>query len=120
MRRHHFAEQEGAGQVVVVVPQGDFAGFADRFQSGKMDHRVDLVFGEDPVDPFPVEQVDLIEPEILPGDFADAVEHFRLGIDKIVEDDNLFPRVQQFNAGVGTDITGAASDQNRHKKSSFL
>jgi hypothetical protein len=41
-----------------------------------------------------------------------SVEGTCAGVRKIVEDHDPIPRLQQFNAGVGADIAGAAGDKN--------
>ena len=54
------------------------------------------------------------------GDLLDPLQSQRGAIAQVVDDDNLVPRLQQFDAGVGTDIAGAAGDQDTHPSLSWV
>ena len=107
---HQLTEDEGAGDVVVVVAERLGDAFADRLEAREMDDRVDLGLGKDLFKTLAVEEVDLVEFEVLAGDLADAVEGLGLGVDKVVDNDEFLPAFEKLDAGVGADIAGAAGD----------
>ena len=73
------------------------------------------VFAEDLVHGRAVGDVGLDETEVLAGDLFYAGQGLGAGIVEIVHHDDVVPRIEQFNAGVAADITGAAADQDCHK-----
>ena len=79
-----------------------------------MDDRVDLLLVENLVDGRLIQQVGLIKGWTGAGDFFDAVEYLRLGVGKVVDDDNLLPCLNQLHNGVAADESGAAGDKNSH------
>ncbi len=74
-----------------------------------------LMLLKDAAHGFAVAQIGFVEGEIPAGDFADVVQRLRLGIDEIIDDDDLVPRVEQLDAGVSANVSGAARNQNLHK-----
>src|SRR5690242_5603488 len=50
--------------------------------------------------------------QLFARDALDTYERFGMTIAKIVENRNVKARVQQFNAGVRTNITGSAGNKN--------
>ena len=104
----------------MVVENGLLYAFAHCLQAGEMDDGIDVVFGKDSVHAFLVQQIHLIKLEVFAGDFPDAVQCLRLGVDEVVEDDDFLPLVQQLHAGVRTNVAGAAGDQYCHFAQSFL
>ena len=103
-------ERDRGVQVVVVVFQRLRDGFADRLQPGEMDGAVDLVLGEDAFERGAVADIRLIENDFLPGDLLDAVQGFRVGVVEVVDDDHVHALVEEFDAGVASDVSGSAGD----------
>ena len=81
---HLFAEDERTGQVVVIVFQRFLNTFANCLECSKVNDRIDVrVFIEYLFNTLFIQQIDLIESEILAGDFADFVEDLGLGVEKL-------------------------------------
>ena len=73
-----------------------------------MDGAVDLVFGEDSFERGAVADVGLVEHDLLPGDLFDAVQGFRVGVVEVVDHDHVHALIEQFDAGVASDVSGSA------------
>lgn len=67
---------------------------------------------ENAFQPFAVQHVNLIEARTLARDRFDAVERFGLGIAQIVEYGHVISCIDEFNARVAADKSGAAAYQN--------
>ena len=61
-----------------------------------------------------VDQVDLVEGEGAPAQGLDPAQGLPARVGQVVDDRDLVAAVQQFQAGVTADITGAAGDENMH------
>ena len=114
MVAHFLGQNEEAAQVVVVVLEGLLNALAHGLQAREVDDGVDGMLVEQLLHGRAVAQVGLAEGEVLAGDAADAVQCLGLGVDEIVDDDDLMSRVEQFYASVAADIAGAAGDQYLH------
>ena len=112
MLLHALAEHQGAGDIIVVVFQRFMHRFAYRFESGKVDDGINLLFFKDAVDGRLVQQVCLIKNRANAGDFFDAVEDLRLGVGKVIDDNDFFAGVDQLNDGVAADKSGSSGDEN--------
>ena len=71
---HDLEEDEGAGDVVVVILEGLGDGLAHSLEARKVDDAVDLVLGEDLLEAVAVEQVALDEGDRLADDLGDALQ----------------------------------------------
>src|SRR5450830_24949 len=111
---HRFKQHDGTGDVVVVVAQGLFDGFAHRFQTREVDDGVDLVVPECPFHSGAVADVGVDEAGGLAGDALDALLHGSVAVAEVIEDDDAVASLQEFDAGVGTDIAHAAGDKDVH------
>ncbi|EJX02305.1 hypothetical protein EVA_09588 [gut metagenome] len=120
MLLHALAEHQGAGDIIVVVFQWFMHRFAYRFESGKVDDSINLLFFKDTVDSRLIQQVCLIKNRASAGDFFDAVEDLRLGVGEVIDDNNLFAGVDQLNDGVAADKSGSSGDENSHNIHSFI
>ena len=116
---HQLEQVQGAGQVVVVVFQRFLHRLPHRLEPGEVDDPVELVGAKDRLGGGVVQQVDLAERHLFAGDLLNALHHFGAGVAEVVQDHHLVSRVQQFHAGVASDVTGAAGDQQFHKMSFF-
>ena len=85
---------------------------------GEMHDDIRLKIREDPVHCRLVAAVSLDEGRTLAGDRFDAVNDLRGAVVKIVDDDDLQPRIEQRNGRMAADEPGAAGQKNGHKKPS--
>ena len=115
---HGFAERHRAAHVVLIIFQRLAAAFAHGLEPGEMDDRVDFILGKNSVQPRAVADVTFAELEVAAGNFPDAIERFRLAVIEIIEYNDLITLLDEFDAGVRADVTGAARNKNRHN--SFL
>src|SRR3546814_12476569 len=51
---------------------------------------------------------------LAPSDLFDPIEHFGVAVAEVVENNNFVAGLKQLDAGVGSDVTGAAGNQNTH------
>ena len=79
-----------------------------------MDHRIRPVFLKDPVHGGPVPDVRFHMGDGMPHDPLHPGHRLRAGIDVVVDDHGLMAGLAELHAGVGTDETGAAGQQNFH------
>ena len=117
---HAVAEDQGPGDIVVIVFQRLVDRLTHCLQAGEMNDRVDLFLFKDRVQLLPVQNADLIEPDLLSRDLRDPVQGLAAGVYQVVDDNDLIPGVQEFNTGVASDKAGAAGDKNCHDGSSSL
>jgi hypothetical protein len=112
-RRLHGLEQgDAAADVVVVIEQGLAHRLAHRLQPGEVDHGVDVVVPEHGIQCFPVADVGLDEGEIHARQFAHPDEGFGAAVAQVVQHDDVIAGVEEFHAGVGADVAGAAGDED--------
>ena len=64
-------------------------GFADCLVAREMDDGVDILFCKDCVQGFAVQHVHFIESRCFAGDRFDPVQHFRLAVGVVVDDDHF-------------------------------
>ena len=120
MLAHDLQNGQRGVQIVAVIEQRLFDGFADGLESGKVDDAGDVVVGKKPVHRGPVAAVCLDEGRALAGDALDAVNDLRRTVVQIINNDDILSRVQQGNGGVAADEPGAASQKNGHMKPSCI
>ena len=117
MVARHIAQHQRAGDVVPVVLQRLLHAFANRLEAGEVDDGVNVVFGEDGVKRFSVQDVLLVETQlgvvgVDAADLADAVDGDLAGIAQVVHDDHAVASLDQFDAGMAADESGTARDQD--------
>jgi hypothetical protein len=61
-----------------------------------------------------VKQIRFIESQWLSGDLPYTVQGFCFAVAQVVNDDDLLIRIQEFHAGMASDITGTSGYQYRH------
>ena len=120
MLAHDLQNGQRGIQIVAVIEQRLFDGFADGLESGKVDDAGDVVVGKKPVHRGPVAAVCLDEDRALAGDALDAVNDLRRTVVQIINNDDILSRVQQGNGGVAADEPGAAGQKNGHMKPSCI
>ena len=111
---HRLQQGEGAAEVVLVVIQWNAGRLADRLEGGKVDHRIDLLFGEDPVQQSPIANIPLIEQGLLAVDGGDSGQHAALAVAEVVDHHGIHACRLQGQTGVAADISATAGDQNVH------
>ena len=108
---HGFEKHEGRGQVVGVILQRFGHGFAHHGVGGEVEHGGDLIAREDAGDDRRVSHVADDEFHIA-GDEGIAVAVF-----EGIKDDDMFPGgAGEMADRVGTDVTGAAGDEDGRRK----
>ena len=105
---HSLQQQQGAGQVVVVILQGLGNGFSHGLEPGKVDHCVNVMGGKDLLHARQIQHIRPVKGDGLAGDLLDAVDAFFLGIEQIVHDDDFIAAFQQLHAAVAADKAGTA------------
>ena len=118
---HRLYQHQRACDVVVVVLHGLLHRFADSFQTREMYNCVDLVFLENLIERFQIENVELVEFKIFSCNFLYSFERLGLRVREIVHYYYAVACLEQLYAGVASDESCAASYQNIcHNKPSFL
>ena len=72
-----------------------------------MNDRVDLRFVEQSANRIAIAQIRFTQRKFLAGNFANAVQRVGFGIDEIIQNDHLVPRIQQLHARSGFPIKPA-------------
>ncbi len=112
MRLHALTEVQGSCYIVVVITQRNIDGFPNSLQTGKMNDGIYGRFVKHPVQRLHIQQVDLMKPYRPAGDLLNTMYGFLFAVYKVVCDNHLEPRVQEFNACVAADVSGAAGYQD--------
>ena len=118
MRAHDLQNGQRGVEIVAVVEQRLLDRFADSLEPRKVDDAGDVIVAEDLVHCRLVAAVSLDEGRTLAGDRFDAANDLRGAVVKIVDDDDLQPRIEQRNGRMAADKPGAAGQKNGHKKPS--
>ena len=85
-----------------------------------MNDRVDLRFVEQSANRIAIAQIRFAQRKFLAGNFANAVQRVGFGIDEIIQNDHLVPRIQQLHARMASDKARAARDQYLHIAHPFI
>ncbi len=113
-------EREGSAEVVAVVLERDPGRLADGLERGEVDRRAErALLVEDGVELLLVADVDLVELDVLARDLLDARERLLRAVAEVVDDHDVVSRVEQFDDGVASDVSGSAGDENLHCRLSF-
>ena len=78
-----------------------------------MDHRLGAAFAQRGDQRRAVANVAAHHADLLAGDTRNARQGLGMTVAEVVEDRHPVTGVEQFDAGMGTDVTGAAGDQKR-------
>lgn len=105
---HGCKKAVGTNDVVVVVKKRFFNGLANRLQPGEMNDGLTLVLPQGRFDGRLVTNIALHQNWLTPCDLLDPVECFRVTVTEVVENDNFVAGPKEFDAGVGSDVTGTA------------
>ena len=79
-----------------------------------MNHRINRPCGKNLTQQTAIAHVAFEKRRPLARYLLDAVEHLALAVRKIVDHGDIMPRRKKRNAGVRTDETGAAGDEDMH------
>ena len=118
MLAHDLQNGQRGVQIVAVIEQRLFDRFTNSLEPRKVDDAGNVIVAEDLVHCRLVAAVSLDEGRTLAGDRFDAVNDLRGAVVKIVDDDDLQPRIEQRNGRMAADKSGAAGQKNGHKKPS--
>ena len=110
--RHRLAQRQRAADVVFVIVQRPRNGLLDRLQSGEMQHCTDGVFAEHRAQGRRVAHIAFVEGDRPAGDPLDPSTHLATAVAQIVDQHHAITGLQQFDAGMGTDVAGTSRYQN--------
>jgi hypothetical protein len=108
---HGLHQDQAAGNVVAVVLQRFLRRLADGLQPGKVQHALDGLRLEQAIEQRTVAHVALHALQRLPGDALDARQRLRAAVAEVVEHHEAVARALERHTGVGTDVAGAAGDE---------
>ena len=114
MITHDVQEDEGASHIVVIILQGLRNTFAHGLESSKVNDSIRLFGLENLCQGFCITDVGLVERNLLPDDFPHALQSLRVGIVKIVNNDNTVTSLVKLDNGVTADIAGTTCKKNLH------
>ena len=105
---------DGAGDVIVEIFQWFFDGFADRFETGKMDNRFDIVFLQDLVHSLIISNVTLFKTNRFAEYLFQPFKHGSVTVAEVVIDHHIMTAFNHFNSGMRADKSRATGKQNTH------
>jgi len=109
---HGLQQADGADDVVVVIAQRLLHRFAHRLEPGKVHHGGGLGGLQRGLQRGAVADVALDHPQRAARDALDPAQRFALRVAEVVVDGDGMAGGEQFDAGVRTDVAGAAGDEN--------
>ena len=113
---HNVEEVEGADKVVAVVLQGLADALANSLETCKMHNGFDVgILLKNSFGCCLIAQLGIDKGDSFAGDLLDADKGFLAGIAEIVNNDYVVAGLDELDAGVAADISGAAGDKNGHK-----
>jgi len=84
-----------------------------------MHYRGERVFGEQLVDARPIAQVEFAKLNLSPADRFQPVEHRRLAVVEIIDEDDFVAGFDESEGGMRADEAEAAGDENRVGQNEF-
>jgi hypothetical protein len=114
MALHRFQQIEGGELVIGVVVQGVRDRFANGFQRGEMDNRVNLLLLENGFGGGLIAQVDLVKSRPLATNALNMVDRLAAAIAEAIDDDSTVAFLEQLNHGVAANVTGTAGNEYFH------
>src|SRR5688572_28474364 len=114
--RHRCAQGAGTEHVVIVVPIRMRNGFGDGLQAGEVHDRDQLMLAEYPLQGSRVAQVGMVEDREVAGYARDAIQNDRVAVTQVVYDDRLVSSLDERDARMRPDVTGAAGEQDLGQK----
>ena len=115
MMAHHVQNDQRAVEVIIVVLDGLGHALAHSLVGCKLDDGGDVrALGEDLLHILMAGHVCIVEAEVLAGDLLDPIQNHGRSVIIVICHYDIVASVQQFDAGVAADITGAAGNQNCH------
>jgi hypothetical protein len=88
--------------------------FLNRFEPGKMCNCRATMLNQDRFESGLVTDVGLNDMQLSPAYIPDAVQRYRSAVSEIVDYNDVFARVQKFDANVGPDIASPSRDQDHY------
>ena len=80
-----------------------------------MDHGIEALPGEQCRQRSGVAHIHAMRVGRLPGQARQSFQHRRCAVAEVVGDDHPMPALGQCHAGMTSDVTGTAADQNAHR-----
>ena len=111
---HRLAERDRRAEVVVVVFQRHLHRLAHGLEAREMNDAVDLLLGENAVEPGAVAHVHLIKFQRPARDLFDPSARLCAAVDEIVHHDDIHALLKQLHARVAADVAHAAGHQYGH------
>jgi hypothetical protein len=126
-RAHRAQQRDRAGDVVVEVLERPHAGFADGLERGEVDDRIEMrgiaargiaeTIGEESRERVRIADVDAMRLRRATDQAGHAIEHGWRAVGEIVGHHHLMAAFGEHHAGMASDVTGAAADENAHETS---
>jgi len=109
---HHFTESESSINVIAIIEQRLFHGFAHRLFSGKMNDSIKRGVGltENLLKCSFIKQIRLVKRNSFPRKLFYSAQRLPAGIGKIVNNSYFITIIEQFKAGMTADISGPSCD----------
>jgi len=79
-----------------------------------VDDRIDLFVREQMLGLVGVTEVEGVDRQMLAGDRLETVDHRRLGVGEVVDDQDVVTGGNELDDGVGADVAGSTADENSH------
>ena len=117
---HGPQEPEGSQDVVLVVEQGLFDGFADCLETGEVHDGVGAESLQGVGDGAFIKQVEVERLEVASRQIPHALQRLWRAVAEIVDDADLPLAGQQLQQDMGADVACAARQNDLHRQPSFL
>ena len=112
---HGLTHSQRTIQIVTVILQRFGDGLAYGLIRREVNHRIHCIFIQNPIHRRKVAGIRVVKFYFFPGQFFYAINNLLTAVVEIIYHNNVMARIQQFNRGVRTNKTGAASQKNVHR-----
>ena len=106
---HTREKEKRTGQIVVIVAKRLLARLTDGLQTGEVDNGGNVGMGrKNAIQRLLIEKVALDEFGTASRDGFDAVQHAKLTVGQVIDDNDVLANAKQLNDGMRADVTGTA------------
>ena len=112
---HGLTHSQRTIQIVTVILQRFGDGLAYGLIRREVNHCIHCIFIQNPIHRRKVAGIRVVKLYFFPGQFFYAINNLLTAVVEIIHHNNVMARIQQFNRGVRTNKTGAASQKNVHR-----